>query len=1036
MISLLLSMLAARRGQALVVFLLSAFATAAAVTGPAYLAAADRAVVAAELDAADRGDRTVSLSIPDVLPGEEAGLLAVTGAVLDLPGFRTVYTVQMPMLGLEPVATDISYLVFREDVCANLRMVAGRCLMSPNEVVIGADTARRLDLAPGTPVTITWAEYVPPQRIYRPGGAPAEITVVGVYEPVDPDALYWGRTPYFVPGALDAYREPVFTSRYVVDAMDRRSDYRGVDALAEADALGPDRLAGLSEQLTRLAEQVRADGAGYVYLSDDVGPLLERISSAQALTRQVVPVAAVPLVILCLFVVFVAVAAGTMARRTELGLIALRGIPRRTRWTLAAGEPAAAIALGAPVGYLLGSVAVGLLAGLRLEEGRFAPVTSGATVLAGCATFVGALLAVLAAQRRELASPVVELLRRVPARSRLWTSLLAETVMVALTVVAVVQLRLFDSQLIGVSLLVPALIGVTVALLAARVVAPLTGRLGAVALRRGRLGPALGLLHLARQPASQRLFTLLTVTVVLTGYAASAFDVARQSRAALAEVRSGADRVLTLLPVDAGTLLTAVRTVDPTGEYAMAVGFADTDADAPALLADTSALAATARWRPEFGPAGPADVAEALRRPAATAPITVDGTEISVDLVVVDAAPEQPDPTADSGQPDPSAEPGQPDPRGTGPADDVRFTVHLRSPSGGAAAEATFARLGRHTYRIPVECADGCQLAGLSVRLEPDTAGAVDPDTEVDPRVREVTLTEFSVDGERLLGPAELTDEQRWRDPSGGPSEAGPDGLRLLAGGAAPDPWALPADTPYPLPAVTALADNRPPGLNPTTALLPTGAQLTSEVDPVPALPALGDRGFLVDMEYAVRAVPEKTGLETAQVWLGPRAPADIAEQLDAAGLTVTGEFTPEQVRAGLDRQAPALAIWFHLLAAVLAVILAGSGMVLLAMVERRRRAEDLTALRTQGLPSRSAAGSLRWSGLPAVLLAAATGLGGALLAWWLSGSYLPVAVEEAVPLAPVRWPQPVAVLLPVIGVMLLFGAVALALGRALRVRD
>ncbi|MFV2124060.1 hypothetical protein ACFHWS_05865 [Micromonospora sp. LOL_013] len=1026
MISLLLSMLAARRGQALVVFLLSAFATAAAVTGPAYLAAADRAVVAAELDAADRGDRTVTLSVPDVLPGEEAGLLAVTGAVLDLRGFRTVYTVQMPMLGLEPVATDISYLVFREDVCANLRMVAGRCLMSPNEVVIGADTARRLDLAPGTPVTVTWADYAPVQRSYRPGGAPAEITVVGVYEPVDPDALYWGRTPYFVPGALDAYREPVFTGRYVVDAIDRGSDYRGVDALAEADALEPDRLAGLSEQLARLAEQVRADGAGYVYLSDDVGPLLERISSAQALTRQVVPVAAVPLVILCLFVVFVAVAAGTAARRTELGLIALRGILRRTRWTLAAGEPAAAIALGAPAGYLLGSVAVGLLAGLRLEEGRFAPVTSGTAVLAGCATVVGALLAVLAAQRRELASPVAELLRRVPARSRLWTSLLAETVMVALTAVAVAQLRLFDSQLIGVSLLVPALIGVTVALLAARVVAPLTGRLGAVALRRGRLGPALGLLHLARQPASQRLFTLLTVTVVLTGYAASAFDVARQSRAALAEVRGGADRVLTLLPVDAGTLLTAVRTVDPVGEYAMAVGFAATDADAPVLLADTSALAATARWRPEFGPAGPADVAEALRGPAATAPITVNGTEISVDLVV-DAAPAQPDPSAD---------PGRPDPQGTGPADDVRFTVHLRSPSGGAAAEATFARLGRHTYRIPVECADGCQLAGLSVRLEPGTAGAVDPDTEVDPRVREVTLTGLSVDGEQLLGPAELTDEQRWRDPSGDPSEAGPDGLRLLAGGAAPDPWALPADTPYPLPAVTARADDRASGLNPTTALLPTGAQLTADADPVPALPALGDRGFLVDMEYAVRAVPEKTGLETAQVWLGPRAPADLAEQLDAAGLTVTGEFTPEQVRAGLDRQAPALAIWFHLLAAALAVILAGSGMVLLAMVERRRRAEDLTALRTQGLPSRSAAGSLRWSGLPAVLLAAATGLGGALLAWWLSGSYLPVTVEEAVPLAPVRWPRPVAVLLPVIGVMLLFGAVALALGRALRVRD
>ncbi|WJK37486.1 FtsX-like permease family protein [Solwaraspora sp. WMMA2065] len=1030
MISLLLSMVAARRGQALVVFLLSAFATAAAVTGPAYLAAADRAVVAAEIAAADRADRTVTLSIPDVAPGEEDGFRAVTGAVLDLPGFRTVYTVQMPVLGLEPAGTDISYLVFREDVCANLRMVAGRCLMSPYEVVVGADTARRLDLAPGTPVTVTWADYDPVQRIYRPGGVPAGITVVGVYQPVDPDALYWGRTPYFVPGAPDAYREPVFTGRHAVDAIDRRSDYRGVDALAESAALGPDRLTALGERLDSLEEQVRADGGGYVNLSDDVGPLLERISAAQALTRQVVPVAAVPLVVLCLFVVFVAVAAGTVARRTELGLIALRGTPRRTRWTLAAGEPAVAITLGAPVGYLLGSVAVGLLAGLRLEEGRFAPVSSGAAVLAGCAAFVGALLAVLAAQRRELASPVVDLLRRVPARSRRWASLLAETVMVALTVVAVVQLRLFDSELVGLSLLVPALIGVTVALLAARLVAPLTGRLGAVALRRGRLGPALGLLHLARQPASQRLFTLLTVTVVLTGYAASAFDVARQSRAALAEVQAGADRVLTLLPVDAGTLLTAVRTVDPSGEYAMAVGFASTDADVPVLLADTSALAATARWRPEFGPAGPADVAATLRRQAIE-PIAVDGTMISVDLVVAVADLRQTGEPADPEQTGPPS-----DPQETGPADDVWFTVHLRAASGRAVAEATPARPGRHTYRIPVDCAAGCQLAGLSARVEPGIGRAADPDSAAGSQAREVTLTGLSVDGKRLLGPAELTDGRRWRDPSGDPAGAGSGGLRLLAGGAAPDPWALPADTPYPLPAVTALADDRPPGLNPTTALLPTGAQLTSEVDPVPALPALGDRGFLVDMEYAVRAVPEKTGLETAQVWLGPRAPADIAEQLDAAGLTVTGEFTPEQLRAGLDRQAPALAIWFHLLAAALAVILAGSGMVLLAMVERRRRAEDLTALRTQGLPSRSAAGSLRWSGLPAVLLATVTGLGGALLAWWLSGSYLPVTVEEAVPLAPVRWPWPVAVLLPVIGVMLLFGAVALALGRALRVRD
>jgi len=109
---------------------------------------------------------------------------------------------------------------------------------------------------------------------------------------------------------------------------------------------------------------------------------------------------------------------------------------------------------------------------------------------------------------------------------------------------------------------------------------------------------------------------------------------------------------------------------------------------------------------------------------------------------------------------------------------------------------------------------------------------------------------------------------------------------------------------------------------------------------------------------------------------------------------------------------------------------------VLLAMVERRRRAEDLGALLIQGLPARVAARSLLWSALPAVALATLAGLAGAALAWWATGIYLPVTVDSAVSLARIEWPHPVVVVLPVAGVMMLFAAVALALGRAVRVRD
>ncbi|MFY1636647.1 hypothetical protein ACN27F_25780 [Solwaraspora sp. WMMB335] len=73
---------------------------------------------------------------------------------------------------------------------------------------------------------------------------------------------------------------------------------------------------------------------------------------------------------------------------------------------------------------------------------------------------------------------------------------------------------------------------------------------------------------------------------------------------------------------------------------------------------------------------------------------------------------------------------------------------------------------------------------------------------------------------------------------------------------------------------------------------------------------------------------------------------------------------------------------------------------------------------------------------LPAVLSATLTGVVAALLACWATGSYLPVVVDDAIPVAPPTWPRPQAVLVSVAGVMLLFGAVALALGRAVRVRD
>ena len=70
------------------------------------------------------------------------------------------------------------------------------------------------------------------------------------------------------------------------------------------------------------------------------------------------PVAAVPLILLCWFVVYLTVAYATEQRRPEFGLFALRGVPLGPTWALALGPTVVPVLVGAPVGYVLGHVAV------------------------------------------------------------------------------------------------------------------------------------------------------------------------------------------------------------------------------------------------------------------------------------------------------------------------------------------------------------------------------------------------------------------------------------------------------------------------------------------------------------------------------------------------------------------------------------------------------------------------------------------------------------------------------------------------------
>jgi hypothetical protein len=178
-------------------------------------------------------------------------------------------------------------------------------------------------------------------------------------------------------------------------------------------------------------------------------------------------------------------------------------------------------------------------------------------------------------------------------------------------------------------------------------------------------------------------------------------------------------------------------------------------------------------------------------------------------------------------------------------------------------------------------------------------------------------------------------------------------------------------------------------------------------------LPRLGARGTLIDLEYLERTTMQSPRRERGEVWLGPDAPADAADRLRQAGLAISSGTGVDAARAALARQGPALALQFHLAAAIFGMLLALGGLALVAAVDRRQRAADFLALRRQGLDLRTVRRAALWGYLATVLAAAAVGLFGAVVAWVGAGDRLPVFTDSLNLLNPPRWPSLPAVLLP-----------------------
>jgi hypothetical protein len=454
--------------------------------------------------------------------------------------------------------------------------------------------------------------------------------------------------------------------------------------------------------------------------------------------------------------------------------------------------------------------------------------------------------------------------------------------------------------------------------------------------------------------------------------------------------------VLSVQAANRTALLHAVRQADPGGRTAMAA-VVESGAGRPVLAVDSGRLAAVARWRPEYGPAGALAGALAAARSPAPLP-AVTGSRLVLRAVNDTRVP-------------------------------MLVTAVLQNQVSGAAVPVTFGPVprGERTVSAAVTgCtpAPGCRF----VRWELATAGAGGrPGPPPDSGSVTVRSLAQSDPPAGLLGPDQLADIARWRSgtaaraldlsAAGGrltlafePNPAGPD---------VPGNRASVVDAPLPMPLVLA---GPPPATWRFTdpVLYPSGDGDTPVrvAGAASALPVVGATGMLVDLEAIARIAADTDLGGTFQVWLAADAPQSMVDALTANGLTVTADETAAALQDRLAAQSPSVSARFALLAGIVALLLAAATVAVAAAVDREPQLDRLRALRLQGLPA------------PVARTTAYAGSAGLLAAGLLGGVLAAVAARplgrSSVPPFTDGWP--VIPLPSALGGAALGGAAALAL--------
>lgn len=977
----------------LLVVITAAIAVGAAVVGPLFLrAGGDSLVRQAVADATvahtsfelDSGTRSPTL---DGLAAEQHSLLR-SEHLSGLYGRRVVRTMEAGLL-VTNRSTHQPYLgalTYRSGICSALHFSAGGCATGVGDAVVSDRMAQRFQLSVGSVITVNDLNH----------GSPAPIRITGVFDLPNLQNSYWfgdgashfpfGQNtgvPLFLPRTDDLF--VAGPAAFALPSSYRRS--LTIQSGLRPGVLGIGNVSAVRQET--LAAKERATVAGFE-VQTGLPALLSSPLHQRKLMGTVVVVAAVQLVLLAIWVLTSVLMRSADLRRAELRVARLRGFPPPTLVAVSIAEPAALCALGVVLGIAGAWVVVRAAASVLF--------TDGTMVRPDAWTFVG-FGAVVVTIGVVLGLSVIRSLRSsgLLASSPQSTSTRSRVVIDA-SILAVSGVALVGASTSGalsshsnpVAAAAPAVVALGISVIAIRIVEYVCRRLSTATYDSSAVSSFLAVRRIGRRPTVLREGRTLVIAVGLACFAVCAWSVARANQLTDARFSTGA-RTVVNVTADALQLDQAVHAVDPGGRFAMAA--VEIKSSSTLLMGiDATRLPAVAAWPGGTTRESVAAVSRAL------APKTVFDVILANGAVTIAA--------------DVSAS-------GAARRDlaHLDLTAWLFDPGHGSrTVDLGRLRAGRFTYRGVPQTGCPCNLTGIGVL---PSAKRVARSGQIHLGVD--ALSYRSEAGALRSARAELT-PAAWRSTLAGvrviphTSDVGFDiPMAAVAGDVGPYAAGAAASLvgpPSVLPAVAGRAAGQIPGGTLAEQGLDGNTITVRPVITATALPRLGSSGVFVDLGTLERSQVRPTfGQASAQVWLGPAAPANAVSRLRAAGLQIDAVQRSSTLIGQAGHTGPALAYDFMLLATLVALLVAAVGTFSVLAAGGRQRATEMMALQVAGVRRSLLAGSLR---IEAAILAL-TALFGVVAGVGTAAIALPSLPQLAAPTdTPLSYALPLALILAV----------------------